>query len=275
MPRVVFDPLAKAHLIEHLEVEARALLEALGFEKLSFFEKFRATLLQFDLDRFDCAQDFFARRHVVARRVDDEAVHLLFDPPGERIKEKNRVDFVVKELHPHGALGVFGREDVDRVAPHAEGSAHELGVGAAVLHANELRDELPLRAGVSAPENAAHFRVAFGRADAVDGGNRRHDDRVAALENRLCRRETHLLDVLVHRRVLFDEEVARGHVGLGLIEVVVGDEVLDGVLREELAHFRIGLRGERLVRREDDGGHARSGDDVGHRIGLPRPRHAE
>ena len=81
--------------------------------------------------------------------------------------------------------------------------------------------------------------------------------------------------MFVHRRVLFDEEVARGHVGLGLIEVVVRDEILHRILGEKLAHFRIGLRGERLVRSEDDGGHARASDDVGHRIGLPRARHAE
>ena len=58
---------------------------------------------------------------------------------------------------------------------------------------------------------------------------------VAALEQRLGRRQAHLLDVLVDRGVLLDVGVARGHVGLGLVVVVVRDEVLDRVVREELA----------------------------------------
>ena len=66
-----------------------------------------------------------------------------------------------------------------------------------------------------------------------------------------------------------------GDVGLGLVEVVVGDEVLHGVLREEVAHFSVGLRGERLVGRHDEGGDAEPRDDVRHRVGLARTRHAE
>jgi len=43
--------------------------------------------------------------------------------------------------------------------------------------------------------------------------------------------------VLVDRAVLLDVEVARRDVGLGLVVVVVADEVLDRVLGEELAEL--------------------------------------
>ena len=45
----------------------------------------------------------------------------------------------------------------------------------------------------------------------------------------------------------------RGQVRLGLVVVEVADEVLDGVLREELAELRVELGGERLVVGEDEG----------------------
>ena len=45
-------------------------------------------------------------------------------------------------------------------------------------------------------------------AEAVDRRHRRDDDRVAALEQRLGRRQAHLLDVLVDRGVLLDVGVA-------------------------------------------------------------------
>src|SRR3954469_10783012 len=58
------------------------------------------------------------------------------------------------------------------------------------------------------------------------------------------------VDLLVDRGVLLDVQVLRGDVRLGLVVVVVGDEVLDGVLREELAELVAELRRERLVVRD-------------------------
>ena len=55
------------------------------------------------------------------------------------------------------------------------------------------------------------------------------------------------LDLIVDRGILLDEGVRLGDVGLGLVVVVVGDEVLDGVARQQLAELGRQLRGERLV----------------------------
>ena len=55
------------------------------------------------------------------------------------------------------------------------------------------------------------------------------------------------IDLVVDRAVLLDVGVARRDVRLGLVVVVVRHEVLDSVLREELAELVRELRGERLV----------------------------
>ena len=57
------------------------------------------------------------------------------------------------------------------------------------------------------------------------------------------------LDVVVDRRVLLDVGVRLRDVRLGLVVVVVGDEVLDGVVREQLPQLVGQLGGQRLVRR--------------------------
>src|SRR6187551_690283 len=46
-------------------------------------------------------------------------------------------------------------------------------------------------------------------------------------EHALGRRQAHLLDVLVDRGILLDEEISLRHIGLGLVVVVVADEVFD------------------------------------------------
>ena len=70
------------------------------------------------------------------------------------------------------------------------------------------------------------------------------------------------VDLVVDRRVLLDVGVAGGDVGLGLVVVVVGHEILDPVAREELAELVGQLGGEGLVGRQHDGGPLESGDHV-------------
>ena len=66
-----------------------------------------------------------------------------------------------------------------------------------------------------------------------------------------------------------------GQVRLGLVVVVVRDEVLDGVRREELAELVAELRGERLVVRDHERRLLDRRDHVGHRERLARGRRAE
>ncbi len=61
-----------------------------------------------------------------------------------------------------------------------------------------------------------------------------------------------LIDLFVDVRVFLDERVGARDIGFGLVVVVVGNEVLDGVIREELFELRVELRGESLVMGQDD-----------------------
>ena len=143
------------------------------------------------------------------------------------------LDLVVEQRDADRVLGVLGREDVDHVAAHAERAAAELDVVALVLHLGQALDRVALRDLVALAQVQDHAVVLGRVADAVDRRHRRDDHaRRGRSSSALGRRQAHLLDVLVDRGVLLDEQVARRHVGLGLVVVVVGDEVLDRVVRE-------------------------------------------
>ena len=268
--RVVLDALAEAQFVEHLEIEAGALLEALRLDQLAGSDKLRQPVAQFDLDALDRVEHGLARRHVVRRRVDREARDLLAHAAGQRVEQLQALDFVVEQLDPHRQFSVLGREDVDRVAAHAEGAARELGLVAAVLHRRQAGDDVALTHLVVGAQRHHHRVVVAGVADAVDRRDGGHDHRVAAFEQALGGRQPHLLDVLVDAAVLLDVEVARRDVGFRLVIVVIGDEVLDRVVREKLAHLRIELRRQRLVGCQHDRRRAGPGDQVGHREGLAR-----
>src|SRR5207248_3416568 len=80
---------------------------------------------------------------------------------------------------------------------------------------------------------------------------------------------------LVDRRVLLDVEVLLRDVRLGLVVVVVGDEVLDRVLREELAELVAELRRQRLVVGDHESRPLHLLDRERHRGRLARARDPE
>ena len=91
-----------------------------------------------------------------------------------------------------------------------------------------------------------------------------------AFEQRLRRRVAHAVDRLVDLRVLLDIGVGARHIGFRLVVVVVADEILDGVVREEVLHLAIELGGQRLVGGEDERGLLHRLDHLRHGEGLAR-----
>ncbi len=100
--------------------------------------------------------------------------------------------------------------------------------------------------------------------------HRGHHDHVATGEQRRGRRVAEPVDLVVDRRVLLDVGVARGDVRLGLVVVVVGDEVLDPVVGEELAELVGQLGRQALVGRQDQRRPLHLLDGPGHRRRLAR-----
>ena len=262
--RVVLDAVAVADLEDHLQVEARALLEPLrldelvrGAQPLELHGEIRADLV-------DAGEQRLARRDVVRLRIDRRARRALRDLARQRIEEADLLDLVVEQLDAHGVLLRLRGKDVDDVAAHAIRAAREVERVARVLELRQAAQEIALVQRRAAREVQHHAVVRLGIAEAVDRRHRRHDDDVAPLEQGLRRRQPHLLDVAVDRRVLLYVRVARGNVRLGLVVVVVRNEVLDGVVRKELAHLAVELRRQRLVVREDQRRPLHGADHGGH-----------
>ncbi len=254
---------------------AGALLDALRLDQLVLALVERDALGQLDLDGLDRLQHGAARRDVMAGRIHGVARHLVQDVAGERIEQRQRLHFVVEQREAQRVLAALGREDVDHVAAHAELAAREVDLVALVLHLDQALDDVALVHLFIVTQMQNHAVVIHRVADAVDCRDGRDDHRVFALQQRLGRGQAHLLDLLVDAGILLDVHVARWHVGLGLVVVVVGDEILDRVLRQKVAQFGIQLRRQRLVRRHHDRRAAERRDDVGHGEGLARAGDAE
>ena len=169
---------------------------------------------------------------------------------------------------------MLGRENINGVAAHAEGAASEIDFVARVLHLDQARNHVALRDFVFRAQGQDHLVVFARITDTVNGRHRGHNHHIAPLHQRLGARQAHLLDMLVDRRVLFDEQIALRHVSLGLIVIVVTDEIFDRVLREKFAEFRVQLGRQGFVRREHDGRTPGARDHVGHGVRFSRAGYA-
>ncbi len=190
-----------------------------------------------------------------------------------RVELRDRAERLPLEDDPMD--GLARPHHVYCTAAHPEASAAQLHVVPGVLHPDQLLEKR-LPADLLADPERDHGRgVVLGGAKAVDAAHRRDHEHVPPREERLGRPMPEPVDLLVDRRVLLDVEIDLGNVCLGLVVVVVADEVLHGARREEGPEFAHELGGERLVRADDEGRSLEAGDRVRHREGLPAAGDAE
>ena len=81
---------------------------------------------------------------------------------------------------------------------------------------------------------------------------RRDEQHVVAADEVARGRQAQAVQVVVAAGVLLDVDVALRDVRLGLVVVVVADEIPDGVVREQLLELLVKLGGEGLVVADDE-----------------------
>ena len=270
---VVLDAIAITDFAQHVEVVASALLEPLRLQQFALVLEEAQPLFEFVFDLDDRPGQLFVGRDVVLGRKDLELV-LRFDVlAGQLVDDVDRFDLVAEELDSMDELFV-DRDELERVAPHAERPAYEVQVVAAVLHPDQFAQERVAVERLADPDVGRHLHVVGRRAEPVDARNRRHDQRVGPGQQRLRGRVPQTLDLVVDRAVLRDVGIGVRDVRFGLIVVEVRDEILDRVVGEEIPELGAQLGRQRFVVAEHEGRLLHQLHDPGHRHRLARTRHA-
>ena len=192
-------------------------------------------------------------------------LHHALGHAGNGVDFRNAVDFVPEKLDADGPSCPVGGVNFERVSPDAEGISREVHVVALVADIRQAAHELVTLARLAGAQADDHVFIVDWVAQTVDARDRGDDDHVPALGKCGGRRVAQALNFVVDGRVLFNICVRVRDVRLGLIVIVVGDEILDGVFREKLAELRAELRGKRLVVREHERRAVQLRDDVCHR----------
>ena len=272
--RIVLHARAVPDLFEHFKIVLGALGEALRLQELPLvLERFDFPFEIF-LDHGKSALQAFGAHRIVARGEDDGVLQGRDDLARDDVLLAERVDLVAEELDADGDFGIGGGEDLHDVPAHAEGGALEIDVVAGIVDLDEAAQKLVARHLLPGAQRDAETEEFLGRAQTVDAGDGGDDDDVVPLTQRAGRRVAELIDLVIGGRVLFDIGIRRGDIALGLVVVVVGDEVLHAVFGEKSAEFVAQLRRERLVVRNDERGTPHVFNGVRHCKRLAAARNA-
>ena len=79
---------------------------------------------------------------------------------------------------------------------------------------------------------------------------------------------TELVNLVIDRAILFDISIAGRNIGLGLVVIIVGNEVFHRVIGEKLLELTIKLAGQRFIMGDNQCRLVDLSDNLTHGIGL-------
>ena len=250
MTRIVLDARAAAHLTHHLEVVCGAHPQALRLEQLALPLEFGKAIREFCLDICDGSRHALRSGDIVRGREDVDLLILRDNLARHRMQRHQTLDLITKHLDPHRVRLVY-RKDLERIPANPEGATLKTRVVTGVLDVNEPAQERVAIVLLTHSESEHAVDVLLRCPQAVDRRYRGHHDDIPPSEQRIGRGVAQTLDLLVDGGVLLDIGVRLRDICLWLVVVVVGHEVLDRIVGQQLAELVGELGRERLVGRHD------------------------
>ena len=248
--RIVLNPRAITDLRHHLEVILGTHPQPLCLKQLLFTFKLAQAGLQFSLDARNRSSHALNTCDIVRRRKDIRTRQLFQRLARDRVNTSETIDRVTKHLDAKNRFFVR-RMHLDRVAAHPEFSTNKRHVVSVVLHVDQATKNRT-HVVINTDTQVEQLPAVFVRGThTVNTGNRCDDNRVSTSQQRRRRRVTQPVNLIIDRRILFDERVARRDIRLRLVIVVIGDEVLHPIIREELSHLLSQLCGKTLIGRQN------------------------
>jgi len=232
-------------------------------------------LNHFRLNALGGIKNGLARGHIVGFGVDSKTRHLAKHFAGKWIKQRYGFDFLIKQLNADRLVLGIRRKHINHIAAHPIGSAAEIHIVASVLQFRQAPHNRALIHLVTPDQVQHHLEVGFGITEAINGRYRGHHNHIPALHQGLGGRQAHLLDMLVNGRVLLDKGIGRRHIGLGLVVVVVGNEVLHGIVREEILELAIQLGCQGFIVSQHNRRALDALNHIGNGEGLTRACHTQ
>ena len=142
MTRIVFDAGAVAHLLHHLQIVIRALLQTLCLQQPAMLIQLIKTLFQLLANIIHSAFKILTTRNIVARRENCHMIALCQNLTRQHIKFHNAVNLVIEHFNAHSLFTVGCWNNLNHITAHTEGATLEINIITIVLNLHQLMQNL-------------------------------------------------------------------------------------------------------------------------------------
>ena len=259
---------------DHFQVERNTFVQAFRLIGLADLPQEIHLRPQVDIDLPDSGIDTILRSHEEVGRIDVQFILLVNLLSGLRIERRNTVDLVVPELDAVGCpvKGFDSRKDIDRIAVYAKAATIELYFIIDIKGIHETAQQfIPVY-----PHPLFHMHHLFGKSSRVrhtiEAGDRRNDNDILPPRQQRSRcTQAEFIDLVINRQILFYISIRCRQVGFRLVVIVIRDEILDGIVREECLELAIQLGSEGFVMTQYQGRFLHFLDHIGDSESLSGP----
>ena len=173
--------MAVANLLDHFEIEHRALIKPLGLNQFALRFEFFVPPLQLVLDALHRLVARGGIHHVVGLGINRQPHVGLLYLADERINLAQRFNFVAPQLDAIGVV-VVGGVELNHVAANAKRAAPEVVIVALIKNLDQPLGNLFPADALALLEHQQHAVIGLRRSQAVDAAYAGDDNAIAPLE---------------------------------------------------------------------------------------------
>ncbi len=185
------------------------------------------------------------------------------------------VYLIAEKLDSYGTFTVCYRENLNNVSPYPECTSVKLHLISAVLEFYKTLQDIVSFPFHTGSQRKRHTSILFGVTQAVYTGHTGNNKNIFSLKKSRCGRMSKLIYFVIYCRILFDIGIRTGYVSLGLIVIIVTNEVLHSILREYLLKLAVKLGSKGFIMGYNKGWFLKSNDYVCHGKGLSGARNTK
>ena len=144
-----------------------------------------------------------------------------------------------------------------------------------ILNIHQLAQKFVLQTPFAAFNSNRQIIIIRRRAQTINAADARHDQYIAARQQRIGGSVAQAVDFFVDCRIFLNIGIARRDVSFWLVIIKITDEIMNFVVREKLFEFTKQLSSESFVVRQNQRRHIPLGDNVRHCKSFTAARYTE
>ena len=177
--------------------------------------------------------------NIMRSRKDTGKIQAAPDLPGQRIKFTDTVDLITKEFNPHSIFKCRYRKDLQHIPVYTECSTMEIHIISDILDIRQFIDHHIPILDHSDTERQHLLPVFIRITDTVNTGYRGYDHNILSVDQCCSCTVTHLVNIIVDRRILRYISISRCHICFRLVIIIIRNKIFYRIFRKKFLHFRI------------------------------------